>query len=73
MSRGHRQTKEKTDECVRLWRSIEPEGFVPPALLRAHNSKNQGVARKSSRGVLPILVAGLTATIAYLMTASWAP
>ena len=73
MSRGHRQTTEKTDQCVRLWRSIEPEGFVPPALLRAHSSKNQDLAPKSTRGALPILVASLTATIAYLLTASWAP
>jgi hypothetical protein len=72
-SRGHRQTTEKTDECIRLWRSFEPEGFVPPALLRAHSSKNQDLASKSTRGALPILVASLTATIAYLMTASWAP
>ena len=73
MSRGRRQTTEKTDQCVRLWRSIEPEGFVPPALLRAHSSKNQDLAPKSTRGALPILVASLTATIAYLLTASWAP
>ena len=72
-SRGHRQTTEKTNECVRLWRSLAPEGFVPPALLRAQSSKNQDLAPKTSRGALPILVASLTATIAYFMTASWAP
>jgi len=73
MSRGHRQTTEKTDGCIRLWRSLEPEGFVTPALLRARSSKNQDLACKSSRGALPILVASLTATIAYLMTGGWTP
>ena len=73
MPREHHQTTGITDECVRLWRSIEPEGFVPPALLRAHSSKNQDLAPQSTRGAVPILVASLTATIAYLMTASWAP
>ena len=72
-SRGHRQTTKKTNEYVRLWRSLEPEGLVPPALLRAQSSKKQDLAPKTSRGALPILVASLTATIAYLMTASWAP
>ena len=67
------QTTEKTDGCIRLWRSLEPEGFVTPALLRARSSKNQDLACKSSRGALPILVASLTATIAYLMTGGWTP
>ena len=71
MSREHQKTTAKT--CVRLWRSLEPEGFVPPALLRAHSSKTQDLAPKRTRGALPILVASLTATVAYLMTASWAP
>jgi hypothetical protein len=70
MSQGHRQTTEKTDDCVRLWRSLEPEGFVPPALVRADSIKNQqDLAAKSSRGALPVLVASLTATIAYFITA----
>ena len=73
MSREHHETTTKTYECVRLWRSLEPEGFVPPALLRAHSSKTQDLAPKRTRGALPILVASLTVTVAYLMTASWAP
>jgi hypothetical protein len=73
MSREHRETTAKTDVCVRLWRSLEPDGFVPPALVRAQSSKNQDRESKSSRGPLPILVAGLTATIAYFMTGSWIP
>src|SRR6516162_3388239 len=73
MSREHRENTAKTDECVRLWRSLEPKGFVSPALVRAQSSKSQDLAPKGARGALPIFVAGLTATIAYLMTESWAP
>ena len=70
MSREHGEPTAKTDECIRLWRSLEPKGFVPPALVRAQSSKSQDLAPKGARGALPILVAGLTATIAYLMTGS---
>ena len=73
MPREHHQTTGITDECVRLWRSVEPEGFVTPALVRAKRSKQQDTAPGSSFGALRIFVAGLTATIAYLMTGSWAP
>jgi len=73
MPREHHQTTGITDECVRLWRSVEPEGFVAPALVRAKRSKQQDTAPGSSFGALRIFVAGLTATIAYLMTGSWAP
>jgi hypothetical protein len=73
MSREHHQITEITDDCVRLWRSIGPEGFLAPALVRAECSKKRDPAPRSSRGALRILVAGLTATIAYLMTGSRAP